>query len=144
MEPSMSVAYELIPRPDWASTTTIAVPDGTAHDSRAWAERIFDRRSVPTVVKALFVLRQVVVPLLGIPVAGSSALAVSGVRGDEAVIDTDDRHLHFVAGVKAEPHLLHVTTAVTLKGWRGRLYFLPVRFLHDQITRSMMRAAAGR
>jgi hypothetical protein len=36
-----------------------------------------------------------------------------------------------------------VTTAVQLKGWRGRLYFLPVRFGHDQITRSMM-AAAGR
>jgi hypothetical protein len=27
---------------------------------------------------------------------------------------------------------------------RGQLYFLPVRFLHDQITRSMMTAAAQR
>ena len=44
----------------------------------------------------------------------------------------------------AEPHLVHVTTAVTLKGWRGRVYFAPVRLLHDAVTRSMMTAAARR
>ena len=49
-----------------------------------------------------------------------------------------------MAGVRADEHLLHVTTVVQLKGWRGQLYFLPVRFLHDQITRSMMTAAARR
>jgi uncharacterized protein DUF2867 len=46
--------------------------------------------------------------------------------------------------VSAEPHLVHVTTAVTLKGWRGRVYFAPVRLLHDAVTRSMMTAAARR
>ena len=54
------------------------------------------------------------------------------------------RHLRFVDGELADEHLLHVTTVVQLKGWRGQLYFLPVRFLHDQITRSMMTAAARR
>ena len=39
---------------------------------------------------------------------------------------------------------VHVTTAVTLKGWRGRVYFAPVRLLHDAVTRSMMIAAARR
>jgi hypothetical protein len=34
--------------------------------------------------------------------------------------------------------------AVTLKGWRGRLYFVPVRLLHDAVTRSMMAAAVRR
>ena len=69
---------------------------------------------------------------------------VSEVRDGEALIQTDDRHLRFVAGVRADDGLLHVTRAVQLKGRRGRLYFLPVRFLHDQITRSMMAAAAQR
>ena len=71
-------------------------------------------------------------------------LAVSRATSDEAIIDTDDRHLRFVAAVTAEPHLVHVTTAVTLKGWRGRVYFAPVRLLHDAVTRSMMAAAARR
>jgi hypothetical protein len=71
-------------------------------------------------------------------------LAVSRATSDEAIIDTDDRHLRFVAAVTAEPGLVHVTTAVTLKGWRGRVYFAPVRLLHDAVTRSMMTAAARR
>jgi hypothetical protein len=71
-------------------------------------------------------------------------LAVSRATSDEAIIDTDDRHLRFVAAVTAEPHLVNVTTAVTLKGWRGRVYFAPVRLLHDAVTRSMMIAAARR
>jgi len=36
-----------------------------------------------------------------------------------------------------------VTTAVRLKGWRGRVYFVPVRLLHDPVTRSMMASAAN-
>ena len=30
------------------------------------------------------------------------------------------------------------------EGWRGRVYFAPVRLLHDAVTRSMMAAAARR
>lgn len=71
-------------------------------------------------------------------------LAVDRIIDGEAVIDTDDRHLRFVAGIRTEPGLVHVTTAVTLKGWRGKLYFAPVRILHDPVTRSMMTGAAGR
>jgi hypothetical protein len=40
--------------------------------------------------------------------------------------------------------LVHVTTLVTLKGVHGRVYFAPVRLLHDAVTRSMMMAAANR
>ena len=69
---------------------------------------------------------------------------MSTVRDGEALIDTDDRHLRFVAGVRAGHGLLHVTTAVQFKGWRGHCYFVPVRFLHDQVTRSMMTAADRR
>ncbi len=140
----MSVAYRVMPSPDWATTTTVSVPDDAAHDAAGWAQAIFDVRSVPLWVKGLFGLREVAARVLRIPPGDSSMLAVSEVRDGEALIDTDDRHLHFVAGVRAERQLLHVTTAVQLKGWRGKLYFLPVRFLHDQITRSMMHAAARR
>ncbi|MGH8862235.1 MAG: DUF2867 domain-containing protein [Jatrophihabitantaceae bacterium] len=140
----MSVVYERMPRPDWAMTTTTAVPGVPARTPRAWAEAIFDQRSVPIWVKALYGVREVAVRVLGLAPGEASMLAVRDVVGDEAIIDTDDRHLHFVAGVRADAGLLHVTTAVQLKGWRGHLYFVPVRFLHDQITRSMMQAAALR
>jgi hypothetical protein len=140
----MSVAYQLMPRPDWAATTTVAVRDGSARDAEGWARAIFAVGSVPLWAKAMFGAREVVARLLRIPPGRPEMLAVREVRDGEALIDTDDPHLRFVAGVRAEDRLLHVTTAVQLKGWRGRLYFLPVRFLHDQITRSMMTAAAER
>jgi Protein of unknown function (DUF2867) len=142
--PNVSIVYQIVPRPDWAATTTVAVTDGSVRDARGWADAIFAVDSVPLWVKALFGAREVVARLLRIPPGRPGLFAVREVRGGEALIDTDDRHLRFVAGVQADDHLLHVTTVVQLKGWRGQLYFLPVRFLHDQITRSMMTAAARR
>ena len=140
----MSACYELMPTPDWASTTTIAVPDGAAHDAAGWARAIFQVRSARTWVKALMAAREVAARILRIPPGDPGMLTVSQVRDGEALIVTDDRHLRFVAGVRADERLLHVTTVVTFKGWRGRLYFLPVRLLHDSVTRSMMQAAARR
>jgi len=118
--------------------------DSASPDSAGWARAIFAVGSVPPWIKALFGVREVVARLLRIPPGQASIFAVREVRDGEAIIDTDDRHLRFVAGVRADDRLLHVTTAVELKGWRGQLYFLPVRFLHDQVTRSMMVAAVRR
>jgi hypothetical protein len=142
----LSAAFDIVPRPDWASTTIVAIPHDANDDAAAWARAIFDVRSVPTWVKALFGARVIVARLLRLTPANPSMLAVDHLVGDEAVIDTDDVHLHFAAGVRVDPAagLLHVTTAVALKGWRGRLYFMPVRFLHDAVTRSMIENAIGR
>ncbi|HEY3717598.1 MAG TPA: DUF2867 domain-containing protein [Jatrophihabitantaceae bacterium] len=137
----MSAVFEIVPRPDWASTTTVAIPAGLTSDPEVWAKAIFDSRTVPSWVKALFVIREGAVRLLRITPGNPQMLAVDRVVGDEALIDTDDVHLHFAAGVRAADGLLHVTTAVALKGWRGQLYFTPVRLLHDAVTRSMMNRA---
>jgi hypothetical protein len=148
----MSAVYQLMPRPDWAATTTVSVPEGAGRDPAAqdgaprdgagWARAIFAVGSTPPWIRALFGAREVAARLLRIPPGQPAMLAVREVRDGEALIDTDDRHLRFVAGVRVDGGLLHVTTAVQLKGWRGQVYFLPVRFLHDQVTRSMMTAAA--
>jgi hypothetical protein len=143
MEVAVSFVYQLLPKPDWATTTTVAVPDDSAHDAAGWARAVFAVGSVPSWVKVMFGVREVVARLMGIP-SGRGAFTVREVRAGEALMDTDERHLRFVAGVQASDGLLHVTTAVRLKGWRGQLYFWPVRFLHDQITRSMMTAAVRR
>jgi uncharacterized protein DUF2867 len=136
--------FDLMPAPDWAATTTIATGNAAGHTPEEWARAIFDPRTVPSWVGALFAVRQTAVKALGIPRGRRWMLAVSRVTSDDAIIDTDDRHLRFVAAVTAEPGFVHVTTAVTLKGWRGRVYFAPVRLLHDAVTRSMMAAAARR
>jgi len=137
----MSVAFETVPHPDWASTTTVAIPPDLTRDPRVWARTIFDVGTVPSWVKALFVAREVAARVLRLPPGDPQMLAVDRVVGNEALIDTDDVHLHFAATVWAEPGLVHVTTAVAFKGWRGRLYFAPVRFLHDPVTRSLINSA---
>lgn len=47
-----------------------------------------------------------------------------------------------VCVVDAAAALVRVVTAVRLKGWRGRLYFGPVRLLHPVVVRAMLRRAA--
>lgn len=140
----MSAAFDLMPCPDWAATTTVAVATAVEHTSEQWARAIFDASVLPVWVKALFALRAAAALALRLPPADAAMLAVDRVVGDEAIIDTDDRHLRFVAAVHVEPGLVHVTTVVALKGWRGRVYFAPVRLLHDAVTRSMMTAACRR
>jgi hypothetical protein len=138
----MSAAYDVLPRPDWASTTTVAVPPNVTRDPVVWAQAIFDSRTMPSWVKALFVVRECAVKPMRITPGDRAMLAVDRVVGDEALIDTDDVHLRFVAAVQADARLVHVTTAVTFKGWRGQLYFVPVRLLHDAVTRAMITRAA--
>ena len=130
--------------PDWVSVTVEPVPSGASQDARTWANAVFNPRSAPAVVKGLFVVRQAVVPLLGIPRAGRGVFQVDAVCDGEALIVTEDSHLDFRAGVACQNGFLRVTTSVWFHGTRGRLYFLPVRFGHDAVTRAMMRRAIAR
>jgi hypothetical protein len=135
-----SLALQSMPRPDYADVMVLPVPDGTPADPRVWAEELFSLRSTPVWVAALMGLRQAVVGLVGIRRAPAGVFAVADVRGEEALISADDTHLDFRCGVAydAGARLLRVTTAVRLKGWRGRLYFIPVRLLHPLVVHAMM------
>lgn len=141
-----SLAFDPIAVPDWAMVTIIAIPQDASPDPELWTKTIFDVRSLPPWVLALMGLRQAVVGLVGISKGGGSSFDIDKVVGDEALIFTAERHLDFSAAVGVDPAsgLLRLTTAVKLHGWRGRLYFLPVAFLHDPVCRSMMRRAAKR
>ncbi|MDQ6896543.1 MAG: DUF2867 domain-containing protein [Actinomycetota bacterium] len=145
----VSLALRDRPAPDWADVVVESVPEGMLSapaDPACWANEVFAVGSAPPAVAALMALRQAVVPLIGITPAPRDVFEVARVEGDEALIVHDDRHLDFQAGVGFDPatRLLRVTTAVWLKGWRGRLYFAPVSVLHDPVTRSMMRRAIHR
>ena len=141
-----SLAFRVIPRPDWAEVTCVAAPPGMSDDPRAWAEAVFDTASMPRWLKALFGARQAAVGLIGIRRARTGVFDVSEAEGGEALIVARERHLDFACGVAygSNPPLVRVTTAVTLHGWRGRAYFMPVTLLHGPITRAMVESAIGR
>lgn len=135
-----SLALQSIPKPDYADVIVLPVPDGAAADPRVWAEELFALNSMPAGVRALMGLRQAMVGLVGISRAPAGVFDVAEVRGEEALIGADDTHLDFRCGVAydAGARLLRVTTAVRLKGWRGRLYFAPVRLLHPLVVHALM------
>ncbi len=147
-----SIAFADVPAPDYADMSVGVLPAGASVDPAVWASALFSRRSMPWWVLAAMGLRQAVVPVLGIRPAPRGTFDVRRVEGDEALLSVDDRHLDFRVGVGVDPvaRLVRVTTAVRLKGWRGRLYFAPVRLAHPAVVhamlqktvRSMERAAA--
>lgn len=139
-----SFAFDEISRPDFADAMLIVLPHGATTDPRVWAETVFGGAGIPSWVKALLGVRQIAVKFIGIPPAPRDVFAVSRVEGDEAVIVAHDRHLDFVAavGVDAERQLVRLTTTVRLKGWRGKVYFAPVRLLHPIVVQSMLAKAA--
>ena len=143
-----SLALRGQPPPDWADVVVETVPATLAgmSDPARWAREIFSVRSVPPAVTGLMGLRQLFAPLVGASRGTWEVFDVSDVQGDEALIAYPDRHLDFRAavGVDVEARLVWVTTAVWFHGMGGRAYFLPVRFLHDPVTRSMTRRAIGR
>ena len=142
----VSAAWRDVPRPDFIDVAAAVLPPGAPVDPRLWASEIFSINAAPLSVRVLMLLRQIVVPVLRIPRGTRSVFAVHEVVGEEALIVKDDVHLDFRAGVgvDAERGLVRVTTVVRLKGWRGRLYFLPVRLLHSVVLHAMLRAACRR
>jgi hypothetical protein len=145
---TMDVALRGQPAPDWADVVVESLPMEAAvvTDPAVWTREIFSARSLPAPVMGLMGLRQLLAPLVGASRGSWEAFAVREVSGREALITQADRHLDFRAsvGVDAEARLLWVTTAVWFHGWRGQSYFMPVRFLHDPVTRAMMRRAIAR
>lgn len=140
----MSAVFDIISEPDWAATTTVSIPTDSSADPGEWAEAVFTARNARGFVKALFVLREITAKILRIQPSPSPGLTYDRIIGNEAVINRDETHLHFVGTVRPDPEagLLHVVTAVKFKSLVGRVYFVPVSILHDPITRSMMKSAA--
>ena len=149
-----SLALRDQPPPDWADVVIESLPAELTglSDPAQWAREIFSARSLPPVVVGLMGVRQLLAPLVGASRGTWDVFAVRDATSDqtpsheEALIAYPDRHLDFRAsvGVDVTARLLWVTTAVWFHGWRGRTYFLPVRFLHDPVTRAMTRRAIER
>ncbi|QCQ93648.1 DUF2867 domain-containing protein [Rhodococcus sp. SGAir0479] len=141
-----SMALEDIPRPDYVDVVAVPLPAGATDDPRVWAETVFAVDASPRWVRLAFAVRQMLVPLIGVPRGGRDVFAVARVQDGEALVSADDRHLDFRAAVAvdAETRLVRMTTVVRLKGWRGRVYFAPVGVVHPVVVQSMLRRACVR
>lgn len=141
-----SAALTGCPDLDFADVQLFRLPPDASADPADWCRRIFDVRNMPLLVKALMAVRQAMVLLIGVRPASRDVFAVTAINGPEALIVERDQHLDFWLGVAVDQDrgLLQATTCVTLHGWRGRLYFLPVRVLHPVVFRSMIAAAIRR
>ncbi len=142
----VSLAFDDIPTPDFADVGIKPLPDGSPLDPATWAREVFSVASAPIWVRLLLGLRQLVSPMIGVRRASAGVFHVDRVVGEEALIAADDRHLDFRVGVAVDPRgrMLRVTTAVRLHGWRGRVYFAPVRLLHGPVVQAMMARAISR
>ncbi|MDH6279747.1 DUF2867 domain-containing protein [Prescottella agglutinans] len=140
-----SLALEDIPRPDFVDVVAAPLPPGATDDPRVWAQTVFAGDSSPVWIRLAFALRQLLAPLIGVPRGGRDIFAVARVEDGEALISVDDRHLDFRAGVAVDTDagLVRVTTVVRLKGWRGRVYFAPVRVVHPVVVQSMLSRACA-
>jgi len=141
-----SLALRDIPQPDFADAAIAPLPAGAPTDPRIWAEEMFGLCTMPAWVAAALAVRQAVVPLLGIRRAPRDTLAIREQVGDEVLISADDSHLDFRCAVAVDrsARLVRVTTTVRLHGWRGRVYFTPVRLLHPVVIQAMIRSAGRR
>ncbi|MFC7491974.1 MULTISPECIES: DUF2867 domain-containing protein [unclassified Knoellia] len=144
-----SHALDGVPEPDFADVQIVALRGATGVAADDWVRAIFDARSLPMWVKALFGLRAVLVPFIGLNQSrerAASPFEVGDVVDGEALVVTDAPHLLFRLGVAVDEDagLLRATTVVVHHNWRGRLYFVPVGVLHGPVLRSMMLRAVRR
>lgn len=141
-----SRVFDDIPSPDYADMAIAPIPAGATLDPEQWALAVFDVRSMPLWLRGAMGARQALAPLIGVRRAGRDIFDVHSVRGEEALLKADEPHLDFRVGVgvDAERRLVRVVTAVRLKGWRGRVYFAPVRLAHPLVVESMLRRASRR
>lgn len=131
------------PFPDYADSFIVVLPAGAPTDPAIWTRAIFSSTTMSGWIKAALGIRQLLAPLIGVPKASRNIFSVSMVSGDEALIAVKDRHLYFccAVGVDRERRLVRVTTTVALKGWRGRVYFWPIRLVHPIVVHAMLARA---
>ncbi|GHF20057.1 DUF2867 domain-containing protein [Pseudolysinimonas yzui] len=138
-----SIALRDIPHPDYADASIAPIGPDDPVDPAVWARTLFGLESMPRWVVAALHVRQLAVRLIGIPPAPRDVFQVRERVGDEVLIAADDTHLDFRCGVAIDERmrLLRVTTTVRFNGWRGRVYFVPVRLAHPIVVRAMIRGA---
>lgn len=138
--PDSELVARALPRVDWSDAFAVECPGGPAGDPRQWADAIFG--PPPVWVRALFLVRETLVRLIGIERGPRNAFATVASRDDEVLVGADQKHLSFRASVLLEPSRVVLSTLVQVHNRRGWLYSAVVRRFHPAIVRAMLAGAA--
>ena len=138
--PSSPLLARSLPYVDWSDAFAVLVPHGPQRHPQEWADAIF--HSPPIWIRALFGVRDLLVPLVGIEPGGSHVFETVSWNTKEVLIGTDEEHLRFRASVLLEPGRVVVSTVVEIRNLRGLAYSALVRRIHPFVVRSMLARAA--
>lgn len=138
--PDTELVRTALPRTDWTDAYEIQRWRGMPADPHDWSDAIF--KSPPAWVAGFLGLRQVLVGLIGMKPAPSTAFDPIATEGNEVLLGIDDDHLDFRAVVSVEANRVVVSTLVSINNRRGGAYSAVIRRFHPLIVRSMMRSAA--
>lgn len=140
--PDTPLLAAALPRIDHVDAVAVARRPGMPADPQIWADAVF--RDAPRWVGAAMAVREYLVGLVGIARSSPATFATVARRPDEVLLGNDEQHLDFRASVLVEADRVVLSTVVTLHGWRGRAYFVPVRLVHGTAVRAMLTRAAHR
>lgn len=160
--PRNSLIASVFPRVDYADAFRVRLLADAPSDIEALTRLALG--AAPGWVHALMALRDQVVRIVGlkttpqsqgdparIPLQPGAALGIFRVfarSADEIVLGEDDRHLDFRVSVLRQSDgttdWAIVSTVVRFNNWLGRVYFLPVRPLHQLIVPAVLRSALRR
>ncbi len=132
--------HDALQRVDFADAWQISTWRRMPTDPAVWADAIF--RDPPHWVRALMLLRNAAVGLVGIERGDPSAFDVLARSEREALVGTDAGHLDFRASILVERGTVTLSTVVWLRNRRGRLYLSAVRLAHPVVVRAMLRRAS--
>lgn len=151
--------HRAMPVSHYEDAFEITLPDGVRVDSEQATRRILFDQS-PRWLDGLMGLRNRLVRFMGIraPIVDPVKIRknfsldreqlgifrVYGYNPSEALLGDDDWHLDFRVAVtvsESTPQRVAIATRVRFNHVVGKLYFMPVRFFHRLIVRSLLRKA---
>jgi hypothetical protein len=139
--PSTPLLARALSRVDWSDAYALPVPGSSSVDAQEWADLIFD--SPPRWIRRLFVVREVLIRLVGLERGGPHLFETVSWRPGEVLLGADQKHLGFRVSVLVEPDRVVVSSVVQVRNRRGRAYTTLVRRAHPFIVRGAL-ARAGR
>lgn len=128
--------------PDLADAWRVPLRPGHPTDPQRWADAVF--RDPPAWVWALLVLRNQLVPLLGIERSDGTAFATRHRTDREVVLGEDAGHLDFRGSVLVEERGVTLSTLAYRRSRRGWVYLTVVRVVHPVVVRAMLHRASRR
>lgn len=135
-----TLVREAMDRPELVDSWRIPIWRGMPTDPDVWAAAIF--RRPPKWVRALMLLRNQLVGLIGIERGDDSAFDAIARTDHEHLLGTNAGHLDFRASILVDSDAVILTTVARTRNRRGRCYLAIVRVVHPAIVRSMLRNAS--